>query len=184
MPQATSAREDSYLYRLWEQLRSVKGARPRPADLPKVPAALKLYQVTAWVTGIMLLLLCAEMVVRYGFGHWVYLAQPGHGFISFPHTNPATDPYLKGVNLSIAVLIVHGWLYVVYLFADFRLWSLMRMPFTKFVQIALGGVIPFMSCIVEGIITKQVQTYLAEHPSTTQHPPKAAAPTAGGNDQR
>jgi integral membrane protein len=103
------------------------------------------------------------MVVRYGFGHWVYLMQPGHGFISFPITDPTTDPYLKGVNLSIAVLIVHGWLYVVYLFADFRLWSLMRMPFTKFVQIALGGVIPFMSFIVEGIITKQVRSYLAEH---------------------
>lgn len=180
MPQVTSSREDSYLSRLWEQLRSVKGARPRPADLPKVPAALRLYQVTAWITGIMLLLLCTEMVVKYGFHHWVYLMQPGHGFISFPTPNPATDPYLKGVNLSIAVLIVHGWLYVLYLFADFRLWSLMRMPFTKFVQIALGGVIPFMSFIVEGIITKQVRTYLAENA-----PQAAAAPvTAGGNDQR
>jgi integral membrane protein len=174
MPQVTSSREDSYLYRLWEQLRSVKGARPRPADLPKVPAALKLYQVTAWITGIMLLLLCAEMVVRYGFGHWVYLAQPGHGFISFPSSQFQN---YQGVNLSIAVLIVHGWLYVVYLFADFRLWSLMRMPFTKFVQIALGGVIPFMSFIVEGIITKQVRAYLAEHPAAA---PQAAP--AGGHD--
>lgn len=171
-PVAPSADEGTYLSRLWEQLRSVKGARPRAADLPKVPAALKLYQVTAWITGIMLLLLCAEMVVKYGFGHWVYAFQPGEPIVTFPLVNPATDPYLKGVNVSIAVLIVHGWLYVLYLFADFRLWSLMRMPFTKFVQIALGGVIPFMSFIVEGIITKQVRTYLAEH-----------APTAaGGND--
>ena len=177
MPQVTSTREDSYLYRLWEQLRSVKGARPRPADLPKVPAALKLYQVTAWITGIMLLLLCAEMVVKYGFGHWVYAFQPGHGVISFPPVNPATDAYLKGVNISIAVLIVHGWLYVVYLFADFRLWSLMRMPFTKFVQIALGGVIPFKSFIVEGIITKQVQAYLSENA-----PEIAARVTAGGKN--
>ncbi|MFC4242363.1 DUF3817 domain-containing protein [Gryllotalpicola reticulitermitis] len=175
MPQvSSSADEGTYLSRLWEQLRSVKGARPRPADLPRVPAALKLYQVTAWITGIMLLLLCAEMVVKYGFHHWVYAFQPGHGLISFPVVNPATDLYLKGVNISIAVLIVHGWLYVVYLFADFRLWSLMRMPFTKFVQIALGGVIPFMSFIVEGIITKQVRTYLDENA------PKA--PTAGGSN--
>ena len=162
-PVAPSADEGTYLSRLWEQLRSVKGARPRAADLPKVPAALKLYQVTAWITGIMLLLLCAEMVVKYGFGHWVYAFQPGEPIITFPPVNSATDASLPGVNLSIAILIAHGWLYVLYLFADFRLWSLMRMPFTKFVQIALGGVIPFMSFIVEGLITKQVKTYLAEN---------------------
>ncbi|GAA4190270.1 DUF3817 domain-containing protein [Gryllotalpicola kribbensis] len=178
MPQASapSTEDGTYLARLWEQLRSVKGARPRPADLPKVPAALRLYQVTAWITGVMLLLLCAEMVIKYGFGHWVYAFQPGEPIISFPLVNAATDPYQQGVNLSIAVLIAHGWLYVLYLFADFRLWSLMRMPFTKFVQIALGGVIPFMSFIVEGLITKQVRTYLAEHA------PAPAPVTAGGQD--
>jgi integral membrane protein len=184
MQQATvSVDEGTYFSRLWEQLRSVKGARPRPADLPKVPAALKLYQVTAWITGVMLLLLCAEMVVKYGFGHWVYAFQPGQPIVSFPIVNPATDPYLQGVNLSIGVLIAHGWLYVLYLFADFRLWSLMRMPFTKFVQIALGGVIPFMSFIVEGIITKQVRGYLAENASA--EPRTSAADrhvTAGGQD--
>jgi hypothetical protein len=37
----------------------------------------------------------------------------------------------------------------------------MRMSFTKFVQIALGGVIPFMSFIVEHLITRQVKAYLA-----------------------
>jgi integral membrane protein len=174
-PAPTSQDEGTYLARLWEQLKSVNGARPRPADLPKVPAALRLYQVTAWITGIMLLLLCAEMVVKYAFGHWVFAFQPGQPIISFPIVNPATDDYLKGVNVSIAVLIAHGWLYVLYLFADFRLWSLMRMPFTKFVQIALGGVIPFMSFIVEGLITKQVHTYLAQNtPGTT--------PTTGGHD--
>ena len=158
---ANGGEEGSYFTRLIEQLRSVKGARPRAVDLPKVPGALRLYQVTAWITGVMLLLLVAEMVVKYGFGHWVYAFQPGYPIISFPLVGP-DDIYYHGVNLSIAVLILHGWLYVVYLFADFRLWSLMRMPFTKFVQIALGGVIPFMSFIVEGIITKQVRSYLAE----------------------
>lgn len=165
MSRTTTSEDKGYLARLLEQLRSANGARPRPADRPKVPAALKLYQITAWITGIMLLLLCAEMVLRYGFHHWVYAFQPGQGIISFPEANPATDDRLHGVSISIAVLILHGWLYVVYLFADFRLWSLMRLPFTKFVQIALGGVIPFMSFIVEGQITKQVKTYLAEHPA-------------------
>lgn len=164
---SSAADEGTFFSRLIEQLRSVNGARPRAADLPKVPAALRFYQVFAYVTGVMLLLLVVEMIVKYGFGHWVYAFQPGHALVSFPPVGPE-DIYYKGLNLSIAVLIVHGWLYVVYLFADFRLWSMMRMPFTKFIQIALGGVIPFMSFIVEGIITRQVNTYLEAHaPETT-----------------
>ena len=66
-----------------------------------------------------------------------------------------------GVDLSTGILIAHGWLYVVYLISDFRLWSLMRWPFTKFVMIALGGVVPFLSFFVEARITKQVTSYLA-----------------------
>ena len=61
---------------------------------------------------------------------------------------PARTP-CRRVNLSTGILIVHGWFYVVYLFADFRLWSLMRWSFTRFLLIALGGVIPFLSFFVE-----------------------------------
>ncbi len=154
--------EGTYFSRLLEQLRSVKGARPRDVDLPKMPAALRLYQVTAYITGIMLLLLVIEMIVRYGFGYWVYAFAPHEPLVALLPVGP-NDIYYHGVNVSIGVLIAHGWLYVLYLFADFRLWSLMRMPFTKFVQVALGGVIPFMSFIVEAIISRQVRGYLAEH---------------------
>ena len=47
------------------------------------------------------------------------------------------------------ILVVHGWFYVLYLFSDFRLWSLMRWPFTRFLIIASGGVIPVISFPVE-----------------------------------
>jgi hypothetical protein len=157
----------SFFSRTLEQLRSANGARPRAVDLPKVPGALKLYQVCAWITGIMLLLLVAEMIVKYGMGYSLY-AFSGYGPLAFVPYDPSgriTPP--SGVDLSTAILIAHGWLYVLYLFADFRLWSLMRLPFTKFVQIALGGVIPFMSFIVEAIITKQVKTYLASRESSS-----------------
>jgi len=53
---------------------------------------------------------------------------------------------------------------VVYLIADFRLWSLMRWRFPKFILIALGGVIPFLSFIVEGRIHKQVLAEVAANP--------------------
>ncbi|NKX51802.1 DUF3817 domain-containing protein, partial [Arthrobacter deserti] len=73
-----------------------------------------------------------------------------------------------GVNLSIAVLIAHGWLYVLYLLADFRLWSLMRWPFTQFILIALGGVIPFLSMILERRVHRRVDEDLASHPEAAK----------------
>ncbi len=134
---------------------------PKPQDFPKIRGALKFYQVFAYVTGIMLLLLVSEMVVKYGF-HYEFYAFGDHGVLAFVPWDPSgTLPVATGINLSTGILIAHGWLYVVYLFSDFRLWSLMRWNFAKFVQIALGGVIPFLSFFVEAIITKQVRTYLA-----------------------
>jgi integral membrane protein len=55
----------------------------------------------------------------------------------------------EGFNVSLAILIVHGWIYVVYLLASFRLWSLLRWPFRRLFAMALGGVVPFLSFFVE-----------------------------------
>ncbi|WP_243062485.1 DUF3817 domain-containing protein [Humibacter sp. RRB41] len=159
------ANEDgsSLLKRTIEQLRSANSARPRLVDIPKIPGALKFYQVTAYITGIMLLLLVAEMILKYGVGYSVYAFAPGQGFLSLVAYTPE-NASIGGFDVSTGILIAHGWLYVLYLIADFRLWSLMRMSFTKFVQIALGGVVPFMSFIVEHFITRQVKKFLAENP--------------------
>jgi len=131
---------------------------PKLEDFPKIRGALRFYQVFAYVTGIMLLLLCAEMIVKYGLGYELF-AFSNYGVFTFVPVKTAVAP--TGVDLSTGILIAHGWLYVVYLISDFRLWSLMRWPFTKFVMIALGGVVPFLSFFVEARITKQVQSYLA-----------------------
>ncbi|MGN6426574.1 DUF3817 domain-containing protein [uncultured Leifsonia sp.] len=131
---------------------------PKLEDFPKIRGALRFYQVFAYITGIMLLLLCAEMIVKYGFGYELF-AFSNYGALTFVPVKTAVAP--TGIDLSTGILIAHGWLYVVYLFSDFRLWSLMRWPFTKFVMIALGGVVPFLSFFVEARISKQVKTYLA-----------------------
>ncbi|GAB3392427.1 hypothetical protein GCM10027568_19670 [Humibacter soli] len=159
------ANEDggSLLKRTIEQLRSANSARPRTVDIPKIPGALKFYQVTAYITGVMLLLLVAEMILKYGVGYSVYAFAPGQPVISLVPYTPQ-NANIGGFDVSTAILIAHGWLYVLYLIADFRLWSLMRMSFTKFVQIALGGVVPFMSFIVEHYISRQVHKFLAENP--------------------
>ncbi|MGH1525760.1 DUF3817 domain-containing protein [Leifsonia sp. L25] len=131
---------------------------PKLEDFPKIRGALKFYQVLAYVTGIMLLLLCVEMIVKYGLGYQLF-AFSNYGALTLVPVKTAVAP--TGVDLSTGILIAHGWLYVVYLFSDFRLWSLMRWPFSKFITIALGGVIPFLSFFVESRITKQVKSYLA-----------------------
>jgi len=131
---------------------------PKVEDFPRIRGALRFYQVFAYVTGIMLLLLCVEMIVKYGLGYQLF-AFSNYGTIALVPVNTAVAP--TGVDLSTGILIAHGWLYVVYLFSDFRLWSLMRWNFVKFVTIALGGVVPFLSFFVEARISKQVKSYLA-----------------------
>ncbi|HEY8294793.1 MAG TPA: DUF3817 domain-containing protein, partial [Micrococcaceae bacterium] len=141
--------------------------------MAQIRAALGFYKVMAYLTGSMLLLLTAELVVRYGFGSLLMAggtetatgAAHGFGFVSAQDGGYGVT---GGFNVSTAVLIVHGWMYVVYLIADFRLWSLMRWPFTKFILIALGGVIPFLSFIVEGRIHKEVSAELVANPQASK----------------
>ncbi|MCU1515091.1 MAG: rane protein [Microbacteriaceae bacterium] len=134
--------------------------RPKISDIPRIRAALKFYRVFAYITGSFLLLLCLEMILKYtGIHREIYLLSPA-GFLALVPWNPVDPQKLSGVNLSTGILIAHGWLYVVYLFSDFRLWSLMRWPFSRFIQIALGGVVPFLSFIVEGFITRRTNREL------------------------
>ena len=74
---------------------------------------------------------------------------------------------------------LHGWFYVVYLFACFRVWSLMRWPFLRFILLALGGIVPLLSFFMEVRVAREVRAYLktredaelhsrAEHSSLTQ----------------
>ena len=117
--------------------------KPKLSNLPRIRNALRLYRVTSIVTGTFLLLLVLMMVFRYGFGVDIEMNGP-YGFLAL-----TPKDLIEGVNLSTIILIVHGWFYVVYLYSDFRLWSLMRWTFSRFIIIALGGVVPFLSFIVE-----------------------------------
>ncbi len=131
--------------------------RPRLSDIPKIRGAVKWYRVSSYVTGTLLLLLVLEMVLKYTpIQREIEVGGP-QGFLAL-----VPDGSVQAMNLSTGILIAHGWLYVVYLFADFRLWSFMRWPFLRFIQIALGGVVPFLSFIVEHFITRRVRHELAE----------------------
>lgn len=117
--------------------------------------ALAAFKVSAIVTGVFLLLLVVMMVTRYGLGADIELGGPA-GFLAL-----TPKELISGVNLSTVILIVHGWLYVVYLALDFILWRLIRWPFTKFLFIALGGVVPGLSFYFERKVPRDVEAEIA-----------------------
>ena len=150
---------------------------PKPAVFPRIRKAVKLYKVTSVITGVMLLLLCAEMIVKYAF-HLELYGFGDAGFLYFaPMVETATgwESTGVGVNLSTGILIAHGWFYVVYLFACFQLWSLMRWLFPKFLLLALGGVIPLLSFFLEVRVAREVETYLAKREAAATDPVEAHA---------
>ncbi len=115
----------------------------------EVISALKLYRVAARITGTLLLLLVLEMVVRYGVGLDLWLAGP-QGFLALvQHSSQPGAMPTTGLNLSTSILVIHGWFYVLYLYSDFRVWTLLRWNFTRFLIIAAGGIVPLLSFFTE-----------------------------------
>jgi integral membrane protein len=160
-------------------------AKPISARVPAIRSALKLYKIAATITGIMLLLLIIEMVLKYSPTHVELFAGGSGGILWLAPVMPGTecDWYSlfvpggmdceitsagDGVNISLLILISHGWFYVLYLFASFRLWSQMRWDFTRFLLLALGGVVPLLSFFMERRISREVEAYIAEHDSSAQ----------------
>ncbi|MFT4229514.1 MAG: DUF3817 domain-containing protein [Microbacterium sp.] len=154
---------------------------PKIASFPAIRTALRFYQVCSIVTGTLLLLLCAEMIMKYGFGQELFLGGTG-GAVWWAPVVEGPEGHIStgdGLNVSMSILVMHGWFYVVYLFACFRVWSLMRWPFWRFLLLAAGGVVPFLSFVMEAIVGREVKRYLtaredvelhtrAEHSSLTQ----------------
>ncbi|WOF22204.1 DUF3817 domain-containing protein [Microbacterium betulae] len=153
--------------------------QPRISTFPQIRRALRLYQVTSVVTGVGLLLLVAEMVLKYTPIHVELFAGGSGGLLWLADAIPSAECRWyslffpgsdgceivsagDGLNLSLGILIVHGWFYVVYLFACFRLWSLMRWTFPRFLKLAGAGVVPFLSFFMEYFVARDVKRYLAD----------------------
>ncbi len=133
-------------------------SRPlNPASLPAIEKALKLFKVSSFITGGFLLLLMITWGIRrlevvtsgasVGYDLWAF---GPNGLITLePYVNEGQGLPETGLNLTVGILVIHGWLYVLYLFADFRMWTLMRWSFLRFLIIASGGIIPFLSFYTE-----------------------------------
>lgn len=96
------------------------------AQTEKDNSAFKRYKIMAFITGGMLLLLCAEMLMKYVF-----------------KVN-GDEPVL-----GTWIAIVHGWIYVLYVVTVFDVWSRMRWSFGRIITLIAGGVVPVLSFVME-----------------------------------
>lgn len=89
------------------------------------------YRVMAYVTAVMLLVLCTCMVFKYGFD--------------------------MGEDVTFVVSQVHGILYMIYLVFAFDLGSKAKWPFGKLLWVLLSGTIPLAAFFVERKVTRTVE---------------------------
>ncbi len=111
-------------------------ARPTRRSAAKLSAALTRYRTMAFITGGFLLLLCLEMILKYGFN--------------------GGEPVL-----GTWIAIVHGWIYVVYLVTVIDLWSSLRWGMGRLAALIFAGVVPFLSFWAERRTTADVRQLIA-----------------------
>ena len=137
---------------------------PKLASFPAIRGALRFYQVCSIITGTMLLLLVSEMIAKYVLGYELFLGGSG-GFLWFAPVVQGPEGLEStgdGFNVSLGILVAHGWFYVVYLFSCFRIWSLMRWNVWRLATLAAGGIVPLLSFFMEARVGREVKTYLRE----------------------
>ena len=100
-----------------------------PVD--KIRTALNGYRVMAWTTGIWLIALCYEMVMKY---------------------------IVKVDNPPTWIGVVHGWVYFIYLLFTANLAVKVRGPIGKSFGVLLAGTIPLLGIIVEQVQTREIKT--------------------------
>ena len=107
--------------------------------------ALQRYRAMAWVTGLMLLVLTLEMVLKY-------VVQAG-GVAADGSPEPVIGSW---------VAFAHGWIYVVYLATVIDLWSVMRWRLGRLVTMVLAGVVPVMSFVMERRVHQDADAAVAD----------------------
>ncbi|MFD2756909.1 DUF3817 domain-containing protein [Gulosibacter faecalis] len=130
---------------------------PTPSEFPTIRKRLRFYQTTSVITGVLLLLLVFEMLLKYVWHLEIELGGP-FGFLSLVQEDTVT-----AINLSRWILIVHGWFYVIYLISCYLLWQKMRWELGWLLALAGGGVVPFLSFITEALITRRTKRLLDEY---------------------
>ncbi|MDY0910429.1 DUF3817 domain-containing protein [Microbacterium sp. CFBP9034] len=145
---------------------------PKLATFPAIRGALKFYQICSVITGTMLLLLVGEMILKYTPLHLELFLGGSGGFLWFAPVVEGPEGLEStgdGINLSLGILVAHGWFYVVYLISCFRVWSLMRWNLWRLAMLAAGGIVPFLSFFMEARVAREVKHYLQEREDAELH---------------
>lgn len=126
---------------------------------------LKYFKATSYITGIFLVVIMILWGIRLAVHADLWLAGPdGFLYLAYYSVDDLGNKIglpETGIDLTSISLIVHGWLYVAYLFGDFRMWTLFRWSFTRFLVIALGGVVPLLSFFTERHFSKVAERQLS-----------------------
>ncbi|MFE6824175.1 DUF3817 domain-containing protein [Streptomyces sp. NPDC048253] len=106
-------------------------------------SVLTRYRVLAYVTGVLLVLLCLGMIAKYGLD-----------------VDGAAD-------FTRVVAIAHGWLYVLYLVFAFDLGSKAKWPVGKQLWVLLAGTVPTAAFFVERRISRELEGRVADEAPVT-----------------
>ncbi|OEV05685.1 DUF3817 domain-containing protein [Streptomyces oceani] len=98
-------------------------------------SVLTRYRVMAYVTAVMLLVLCTCMIFKYGFD--------------------------TGETATLMVSQAHGLLYMIYLVFAFDLGQKARWSFGKLLWVLLSGTLPTVAFFVERRIAREVEPLIA-----------------------
>ena len=137
---------------------------PNSDQVKTIRGVLKYFKITSYITGIFLVLIMVLWGIRLTIQADLWLGGPDAflqlAYYSLDSSGEKIGFPTSGIDITVISLIVHGWLYVAYLFGDFRLWTLMRWSFFRFLLIALGGIVPLLSFFTERHYTKVAEAEL------------------------
>ncbi|MCI2416160.1 DUF3817 domain-containing protein [Saccharopolyspora sp. K220] len=114
------------------------------------PGVLTFYRIMAYVTAVLLILLCAAVVLKYG--HYAGLWPEGS----------ATQQF--GQSWTFRIGVAHGWLYMVYLLVAVVATTQLRAPIGRMLLVLLAGTVPFGAFVAERKVTHWHQLRLAGKP--------------------
>lgn len=101
-------------------------------------SVLTRYRIMAYVTGVLLVLLCLGMIAKYA------LKMDG------------------AADVTYVIAIAHGWLYVVYLVFAFDLGSKAKWPVGKQLWVLIAGTIPTAAFFVERKVSAELDAKITD----------------------
>ncbi|MGP4021373.1 DUF3817 domain-containing protein [Saccharopolyspora sp. 5N708] len=122
------------------------------------PGVLTFYRIMAYVTAVLLILLCAAVVLKYG--HFVGWWAEGSG------------PQQFGQTWAFRIGVAHGWLYMVYLLVAVVATTQLRVPIGRMLLVLLAGTVPFGAFFAERKVVQWHELRMAGKPIVT--PQRAA----------